>query len=302
MIAESPTPHLPRGAGGPLRRAAGRVSPAGRRPAAPVARRLRPRVALVLEPDPLARLLVVPAVAALGFRVVEGASACGAGLAPSVVFVSARAGGRLPAGLRQARLAAPRPRAAPAPAGSPGRVAPLVVGYGACAPGLLSAHRAHRCADVVLRLTAAAGRPRFAHLPAADAVTAAGLTEREADVLVLLLRGLTTAAVGARLCVSPSTARTHCRAVLRKLGAGDRRALRALLLAGPPPAPFARRPRGLSSRPPPTLPRNGPWRRPAARPYLRRVEVRRRPGAVLCPGRLWWAEHAAAGRTKRRHR
>jgi DNA-binding CsgD family transcriptional regulator len=91
---------------------------------------------------------------------------------------------------------------------------------------------------MVLRLAAAAGRPRFAHLSPTDAVTAAGLTPREADVLVLLLRGSTTAAVGARLCVSPSTARTHCRAVLRKFGAGDRRALRALLLAGPPPAPL----------------------------------------------------------------
>ena len=99
----------------------------------------------------------------------------------------------------------------------------------------------HGCADLVLRLCAAGGRPRFEHLPAADLVSAAGLTEREADVLVLLLRGLTTAAVGARLCVSASTARTHCRAVLRKLGAGDRRALRALLLAGPADARGARR-------------------------------------------------------------
>ncbi len=209
MIAESPTPHLPRGAGGPPQRAAGRVLP--ERPAA-----------LVLEPDPLARLLVVPAVAALGFRVAEGASACGAGLAPSVVFVS----------LAQAddcrRVCAEARRASPGDSGL------LVAGYGACSAGLLFAHRAHRCADLVLRLTAPAGLPRFAHLPAADAVAAAGLTEREADVLVLLLRGLTTAAVGARLCVSASTARTHCRAVLRKLGAGDRRALRALLLAGDP--------------------------------------------------------------------
>jgi DNA-binding CsgD family transcriptional regulator len=110
------------------------------------------------------------------------------------------------------------------------------VGYGACAAGLLCAHRAHRCADVVLHLAAAAGLPRFAHLPAADPVASAGLSEREADVLVLLLGGHTTAAVAARLCISASTARTHCRAVLRKLGAADRRALRARLLGGPPPA------------------------------------------------------------------
>ena len=234
MIAESPTPHLPRGAGGPLRRAAGRVSP-GRAAGsfAPVARRVPgQRTALVLEPDPLARLLVVPAATALGFRVVEGASACGAGLAPSVVFVPLEQVDDCRQACKEAR------RVAPDPCAAPGRVAPLVVGYGACALGLLSAHRAHRCADVVLSLTAAAGRPCFAHLPALDAVAPAGLTFREADVLVLLLRGLTTAAIGARLCVSPSTARTHCRAVLRKIGAGDRRALRALLLAGPAPAPL----------------------------------------------------------------
>ena len=174
----------------------------------------------MLEPDPLARLLVVPAAEALGFRVAEGASACGAGLAPSAVFISLE------------RVDDCRRACAEAHRAAPGLGAPLVIGYGACAPGLLSAHRAHRCADVVVRLTAAAGRPRFAHLPAADAITSAGLTDREADVLVLLLCGLTTAGVGARLSISPSTARTHCRAVLRKLGAGDRRALRALLLAG----------------------------------------------------------------------
>ena len=235
MIAESPTPHLPRGAGGPLRRAAGRVSPG--RAAGPHAQVARPvpgqHAALVLEPDPLARLLVVPAAAALGLRVVEGTSAWGAGLAPSVVFVPLERVDDCRQACEEARRAAPGPRPAPGRPASPGWVAPLVVGYGACAPGLLSAHRAHRCADVVLSLTAAAGRPCFAHLPAVDAVSAAGLTLREADVLVLLLRGLTTASVGARLCVSPSTARTHCRAVLRKCGAGDRRVLRALLLAGP---------------------------------------------------------------------
>jgi DNA-binding CsgD family transcriptional regulator len=114
-----------------------------------------------------------------------------------------------------------------------------VVGYGAGPSPLLAAHRAHGCADLVLQLGAAAGRPCFVHLPAADAVTAAGLTVREADVLVLLLGGLTTASVAARLCVSTSTARSHCRAVLRKLGAGDRRALRARLLVGPLEPPSA---------------------------------------------------------------
>ena len=234
MTTEAPTPHLPRGAGGPLRRAAGRVStvrasdicePAAGRVSTP------PAAALVLEPDPLARLLVVPAVTALGFHVAEGASAYGACLAPSAVFVPLEQVDDCRRACDEARRSASGLRTAPSRQTQSARNEPLVVGYGACASGLLSAHRAHHCADVVLRLAAAAGRPRFAHLPAADPVTTASLTVREADVLVLLLRGLTTAAVGARLCVSPSTARTHCRAVLRKLGAGDRRALRAVLLA-----------------------------------------------------------------------
>jgi DNA-binding CsgD family transcriptional regulator len=38
--------------------------------------------------------------------------------------------------------------------------------------------------------------------------------------------------VAACLCVSPATARSHCRSVLRKLGVRDRRELRALLLGG----------------------------------------------------------------------
>ncbi len=220
MSADPPTPDLPRGAGGPLRRAAGRVS-------APLA--------LVLEPDPLTRLLVEPAVAALGFAVVWGACVTGVGgragardgapagplkgFAPSAVFVPLAGGGDCRRTAEVARrLAAPEP---------------FVVAYGAGPPALLAAHRAHGCADQVVRLAACAGGPRFAYPPALDAVSAAGLSPREADVLVLLLRGLTTPAIGDRLGVARSTARTHCRAVLRKLGAGDRRALRARLLSGP---------------------------------------------------------------------
>ena len=73
--------------------------------------------------------------------------------------------------------------------------------------------------DLVLVLTAEGGGPCFAHLPASDPVVEAGLTEREADVLVLLLAGLTTPAIALRLGVAESTARSHCRAVLRKFGA-----------------------------------------------------------------------------------
>ncbi len=212
-VTETPTPDLPRGAGGPLRRAAGRDSSSA-------------AMAVVLEPDPLARLLVVPAVVALGFAVAEDASGAPERHRPAAVFVPLH---------REDDCR--RACAAARGAHDPGGRAPLVVGYGAGPPAVLAAHLVHGCADAVLRLEAAAGRPCLAYLPAGGAVTAAGLTAREADALVLLLRGLTTQSIAARLCVSTSTARSHCRAVLRKLGAGDRRALRARLLAGPADAP-----------------------------------------------------------------
>ena len=175
--------------------------------------------ALVLEADPLVRLLVTPAVEALGLRV---------GGVRDVVPETGLAAIFLPlAGQPDCRRACVAARAS-----SGARTAPLVVGYGTGSPALLAAHRAHGCADLVLLLVAGAGGPRFAHLPAPDPVTQAGLTRREADVLVLLLDGLTTPAVAGRLGVSTSTARSHCRSVLRKFGAGDRSALRALLLAG----------------------------------------------------------------------
>jgi DNA-binding CsgD family transcriptional regulator len=174
---------------------------------------------LILDRDPLARLLVTPAVEALGLRVGEERDSALAA-APAAVFLPLTA----PVDCRSA-CAAARAVGCGAP--------PLIVGYGCAPTALLAAHRAHRCADLVLVLTAVAGRARFAHLPAADPVTAAGLTRREADILLLLLAGLTTPAMAGRLCVSVSTARSHCRAVLRKFGAADRRALRARLLADP---------------------------------------------------------------------
>ena len=215
MILDSPTPHLPRGAGGPLPWAAGR----GPGP-----------VALVLEPDPLARCLVVPAVTALGFVVAPagraGDEACAS---PAVVFVSLerlvdcrRAREQAASAVRPARAWSTSSTETP-DTGLPS----LVVGYGACSELLLSAHRAHGCCDLIVRLDAPAGQPRLLHLPPRDAAAAAGLSAREADVAVLLLHGLTTPALAARLCVSENTARSHCRAVLRKLGFRDRRALRA---------------------------------------------------------------------------
>jgi DNA-binding CsgD family transcriptional regulator len=106
----------------------------------------------------------------------------------------------------------------------------MTVGYAAGATELLAAHRVHACCDVVLALRAVAGRARFVYPPEGGLVADARLTPREADVLVLLLGGLSTADVAARLCVASATARSHCRALLRKFGAPDRRALRARLM------------------------------------------------------------------------
>jgi DNA-binding CsgD family transcriptional regulator len=169
----------------------------------------------VLEPDRLRRLLVVPAVESLGFAVLGEAGGAAAGFAPAVVFLPLDDEGDCRRAVSEARsLAAPRL---------------LVAGYGAGPDLLLAAHVAHRCADLVVRLTVSAdGSPCLAYPPSGDPVAAAGLSAREADVLILLLHGLTTRAVASRLCVAESTARTHCRAVLRKLGTADRAALRAL--------------------------------------------------------------------------
>jgi len=226
---EAPTPILPMGAGGPLRRAAGRVFPPSRDvlpPERPPGREalglaMPPEaggLAAVVEADPLLRLHVVAAARRLGFSPADeepGRHIWPA--APVAVFVGLDTVEACP----RCGLAAGRRSATSAP---------LVVGYATGGRELLVAHRLHACCDLVLELRAVAGRACFAYLPAGGAVEQARLTTREADVLVLVLGGLSTAALAERLCVSPATARTHCRALLRKLGAADRRALRARLL------------------------------------------------------------------------
>jgi DNA-binding NarL/FixJ family response regulator len=55
------------------------------------------------------------------------------------------------------------------------------------------------------------------------------LTPREYEVLDLLMAGCPTADIARRLFVSEATVRTHVAAVLRKLGAADRAALKGLV-------------------------------------------------------------------------
>lgn len=57
-----------------------------------------------------------------------------------------------------------------------------------------------------------------------------GLSQRESEVLALLVAGLSNRAIAARLVVGMETVKSHIRAVYRKLGVGDRAGAVAIAL------------------------------------------------------------------------
>ncbi|MBF6539129.1 response regulator transcription factor [Nocardia farcinica] len=61
-----------------------------------------------------------------------------------------------------------------------------------------------------------------AHAKQPPPTALAELTDREREVMALVAEGLTNAEIGARLYLSPATARTHVSRILTKLGARDR--------------------------------------------------------------------------------
>jgi DNA-binding NarL/FixJ family response regulator len=100
--------------------------------------------------------------------------------------------------------------------------------------GELVDHLTRICAGEVLIDPALAGRVALsaARLRSGEFWPGAhlGLTQRESEVLSLLVAGLSNRAIAARLVVSEETVKTHSRGVYRKLGVSDRAAAVAAAL------------------------------------------------------------------------
>jgi DNA-binding CsgD family transcriptional regulator len=107
-------------------------------------------------------------------------------------------------------------------------------GWGDPVPGLradaawLDLHEAQALATRCRNLLRAAGAPdrRTAGAPVPPSLRAVGVTGREAQVLDLVVDGLSNAEIAARLFVSVRTVETHVSRLLAKTGAKDRAQLR----------------------------------------------------------------------------
>jgi DNA-binding NarL/FixJ family response regulator len=75
---------------------------------------------------------------------------------------------------------------------------------------------------LIRAFTAASAAPAASAPPAAPSVAIASLTDREREVVSLVAAGLSNDEIGARLVVSPLTAKTHVSRTMIKLGARDR--------------------------------------------------------------------------------
>jgi DNA-binding CsgD family transcriptional regulator len=102
----------------------------------------------------------------------------------------------------------------------------------------------------------AQGRPRLLvllepvrRLDRPETLRRAGLTERESQVALAVVRGLATKELAARLRLSPHTARQHLKRVFGKLGVSSRSELAGLLL-GAAVAPGPPSPRSCAGPPP----------------------------------------------------
>ncbi len=82
---------------------------------------------------------------------------------------------------------------------------------------------------------AAAARTAEALLPASEGPVGA-LTRRELEVLALIADGQTNSQIAGRLVISESTAKSHVKRILRKLGAGNRVEAAAMYLRAQPRA------------------------------------------------------------------